>query len=265
MDSLEFEEFTLEEFFETFVLYSGAEIPDEVDPETLHQLTSNYLTFSRLGPRDVSIKYDAENLGYVLISTRGLRLIQNFREMKSISNAVQIIQILFRRARARARINFLVDAILQHRLSESDSSDVPTNGASRTERKSLRKHLRNLSRCYQNIIPKSGGSSSGELEFLALLNNDETFKLPGLNSTRAPNLEESSSGRTFQQYSPKAFAWIGAVLNLNLPEDCFLPHILADGVILCRLAVQMYPKISCHLLQKGPEFSGMVSAYFNPF
>jgi hypothetical protein len=127
------EEFTLDDFFETFVFNSGIDIPQHLDYSALHHLTSQYLTISRLGPRDVSIKYDETSQGYVLISTRGLRLIQNFMDMKQRGKAATLIQTFYRRARARGLINFLVDAVLQHRLSESDSSDTPDG--TRVERK----------------------------------------------------------------------------------------------------------------------------------
>jgi hypothetical protein len=80
-----------------------------------------------------------------------------------------------------------------------------------------------------------------------------------------PNLDKSSSGRTFQQFAPKAISWINTVLNLQLDDDCFLSDLLADGTILCRLAVQMYPKIKCHLLQKGPGFTVHRIVFFLEF
>ncbi|KAL3894707.1 MAG: hypothetical protein SGCHY_005120 [Lobulomycetales sp.] len=243
----DFEEFTIEEFYEMFVQHSiQGNLPvvsENGGPslKALYKLCTKYLNFCRLGPKDACITYEEDDdEGYVLLSPRGLRLIENFIQMKRFGVAAVTIQTAFRRSIARTRIHMLVDAVLQRKLfvnvSSSDSSagEDDEGGLSRDQ---------------------SNESENGEAQFLKLLNYEESFELLQINCLRVPNLEKSSSGRTFQQYSPKVSAWMSAVLNLNIPEDTYLPHLLADGMIFCRLAVQMYPKISCHLLQKGPEFA----------
>lgn len=132
------EEFTIQEFFEIYVQNSGVQLPDVIDEETLHRLCTNFLSFSRLGPKDAAIAYEEEDSdddkeddddyegpqGYVLVSLRGLRLIDNFLQMKRVGNASIAIQGAFRRFKARRSVNLLVDAVMNHEIHDSlsDSS-----------------------------------------------------------------------------------------------------------------------------------------------
>jgi len=144
--------------------------------------------------------------------------------------------------------------------SKSSENSLRNTSPSSAERTILLKHLLQLSEVYQGITSKAT-SGSAEAEFLKLLNMDETLRLLSLANPHLPppSLTKSSSGRTFSQYAPKVIAWIGAVLSRDIvPLESplpFLPSLLADGEILCTLAIKLYPKISCHLLSKGPEFA----------
>lgn len=85
----DFEEFTIEEFYEMFVQHSiQGNLPvvsENGGPslKALYKLCTTYLNFCRLGPKDACITYEEDDdEGYVLLSPRGLRLIENFIQMK---------------------------------------------------------------------------------------------------------------------------------------------------------------------------------------
>lgn len=147
------EEFHIEQFFHLYVKNSGAvEQPLVRDAASIHRCVVEYLSFCRLGPRDCRILYEGE-AGYVSISERGMKQIQNFTLMKQYGQAAITVQRVYRRFAARKRIRLLVDAVRSHRFtspSSSDSSEVSPS-TSANDRKILRRHLRQLSKVYQGI------------------------------------------------------------------------------------------------------------------
>ncbi|KAJ3218206.1 hypothetical protein HK099_005165 [Clydaea vesicula] len=311
MESPSFSTYEIVDFFEQYVVESGAvHIPNNFnlnDAQTLHHLVVQYLQFSRIDSSDAKITYDDYG-GQIRISNRGLRIMDNFIQMKHFGRAAIVIQLFWKRVKARILINILVDFVLtdilakkltekpdwqyepitlvENSVKKQQASqqihllEVPqenkeiltkklTKVVSNTKPVNLKKHLHRVSVAYQGILAKSDAKPSSKIPslderaFMKLLNSEETFKLSSIvqesnffsETPMVLKSSNSSSFQTFEQYAPKVINWISDVLAIPIPLKTFLPSLLASGDILCKLAVTLYPKIECHLLNKGPEYA----------
>ncbi|KAJ3087627.1 hypothetical protein HDU96_004420, partial [Phlyctochytrium bullatum] len=150
---------------------------------------------------------------------------------------------------------------------------------------SFKRHLLTISQTYQDIVqandPTSTPSSSSltpserEVQFMKLLNSDETFRLStnlrALHKMERPvGIEEAQKyyeeqggvpgGRTpaqmYHEYSPRVVDWMSQVIpHIPLNPTSDLVQLLRSGDLLCELAVAIYPRVQCQLLSKGPEFT----------
>ncbi|KAJ3150125.1 hypothetical protein HK101_001990 [Irineochytrium annulatum] len=169
---------------------------------------------------------------------------------------------------------------------EKEERDRERADRRRSKVVTFKRHLLNISQIYQDIVMGGGDSapqedgatgapSTKEVQFMRLLNSDDTFRLS--NNLRAVHkLERSATieeaqahyeeqggvpgGRTpaqmYTEYAARVVEWIAAVLpHVPIPAGADLVAILRSGDTLCELAVAIYPKVQCQLLQKGPEFT----------
>ncbi|KAJ3068649.1 hypothetical protein HDU98_008209 [Podochytrium sp. JEL0797] len=178
--------------------------------------------------------------------------------------------------------------------SWTESTDKPLQDAtSKLERRkskvnAFKAHLAKVSSAYEEIIntttPTSTTPSSpspSEIEFMRLMNSDETFRL-SLNLRAMHKLEKPVSllaaqqnyeaqggvpGRSpaqmYHDYSPRVVDWIAHVLQLHpAPTTTDLVTLLRPADVLCHLAIQMFPHVQCRLLNKGAEFTIHKAVFF---
>ncbi|KAI8851681.1 hypothetical protein BC829DRAFT_112061 [Chytridium lagenaria] len=147
----------------------------------------------------------------------------------------------------------------------------------------FKRHLTTISQSYQEIVqgadPASGASaatpSDREIQFMKLLNSDDTFRLStnlrALHKVERPvTIEEAQKyyeeqggipgGRTpaqmYLEYSSRVVEWMTQVIPyIAINPQVDLVQLLRSGDLLCELAVAIYPRVQCQLLQKGPEFT----------
>ncbi|KAI8813910.1 hypothetical protein BJ742DRAFT_787864 [Cladochytrium replicatum] len=166
-------------------------------------------------------------------------------------------------------------------LRTGGDDTIPSSPSMQHEQKkkkpsSIKKHLSRISVAYHEVLTKADNqpseTSDKELQFMKLLNSEETFKLSA-NVNRiskgasrlsmiTPDKRMSLAGdgsRTpihmYTDYNPKVVAWLGEVLNKDFPPDSDLVSLLRSGDLLCELCVAMYPTIQCQLLGRGSEFT----------
>ncbi|KAJ3102029.1 hypothetical protein HDU97_000871 [Phlyctochytrium planicorne] len=171
--------------------------------------------------------------------------------------------------------------------SNGSQHKPPGEDRDRAERRrskvmAFKRHLMNISQAYQDIIQGSDPNSAGtpsdrEIQFMKLLNSEETFRLStnlrALHKIERPaTLEEAQKhyeeqggvpgGRTpaqmYQEYSARVVEWISIVVPHYQPQispTVDLVQLLRSGDLLCELAVSIYPRVQCQLLSKGPEFT----------
>ncbi|KAJ3217172.1 hypothetical protein HDU67_008392 [Dinochytrium kinnereticum] len=385
---------SIQEFFFHFVVPQYGPPPSDISPMDVKNVCISFIASARLSPRDVRISEDNAG-GSVWLSNRGLRVLENFMEMKRVGNAAITIQRMYRGFRARKRValmregevNFgeveevpddgsaapiaqvssrgsiIVDEVELKRMSvgssyvgskrssfvanhhpsqqffqqpqqqpssEMDGAYVPveeggyhvmrtySNGSqsrppsdpqqsSNSKRSSsgdpekdreradrrrskvmaFKRHLMTISQAYQDIVlandpsnpPPAGGPTSSpsdrEIQFMKLLNSDETFRLStnlrALHKIERPvTLEEAQrfyeeqggipGGRTpaqmYLEYSSRVVEWMNQVIpHVTMNPSSDLVQLLRSGDLLCELAVAIYPRVQCQLLQKGPEFT----------
>ncbi|KAI8813009.1 hypothetical protein BJ742DRAFT_767623 [Cladochytrium replicatum] len=165
------------------------------------------------------------------------------------------------------------------RISSDDS--IPNSPSMQHEQRkkkpsSIKKHLSRISVAYHEVLTKTDAqpneSSDKELQFMKLLNSEETFKLSA-NVNRlskggsrlsmiTPEKRMSLAGdgsrtpvQMYADYNPKVVAWLGEVLKKDFPLDSDLVSLLRSGDLLCELCIAMYPTIQCQLLGRGSEFT----------
>ncbi|KAJ3040296.1 hypothetical protein HDV00_011176 [Rhizophlyctis rosea] len=147
----------------------------------------------------------------------------------------------------------------------------------------------------KSTVEKAEGAATGtptvkEIEFMKLLNSERTFrasrmfegrggnggvggagggvgKVPrwvdedgeGVDDRRVSTVPKGASPQTlYNEYSPRIITWLTQILALTPPADATttdLLTLLSSGDILCQLSVTLFPRIQCHLLNKGPEYT----------
>ncbi|KAJ3128035.1 hypothetical protein HK100_009411 [Physocladia obscura] len=148
-------------------------------------------------------------------------------------------------------------------------------------------HLLKISNAYEeiinaNVVKESDDPSEDEVEFMHIMNTDETFRL-SLNLRAMHKLERTvtldeaqrnyeqqggvpgrSPAQMYHDYSPRVVEWIITVLSLppTHSQTNDLVTLLRPADILCLLAIQMFPHVQCKLLNKGPEFTIHKAVFF---
>ncbi|KAJ3031573.1 UNVERIFIED_CONTAM: hypothetical protein HDU68_002671 [Siphonaria sp. JEL0065] len=267
--------------------------------------TVKYLTFIAMPPRDFSISRHPQQGFVARISFRGIKVLERAVDLKKRENAAVVFQKCWRRILAVRRVKRL--------LKEKASATNASSGSSSTEKKrssvtsdttgenkqdkaerrkskitAFKSHLYKVSNAYEEIINNTNTVKEGdtpaqtEVEFMRLMNTDETFRL-SVNLRAMHKLEKSVSleeaqrnyeaqggvpGRSpaqmYHDYSPRVVDWILAVLPAlqanNTTTD--LVTLLRPADVLCQLAIQMFPHVQCKLLNKGAEFTIHKAVFF---
>ncbi|KAJ1548167.1 hypothetical protein HK405_004070, partial [Cladochytrium tenue] len=303
------------EFFSSFVLASAgtpaaaraaqaAATPDD----DVFAAVYAHLAAARLPPRDARVLVVPGIGPAVCASPRGLRVLENFRDMRARGRAAVAIQKTYRGWKVRKQlrdgvasgaaiganleVNQEQDLQQQQQQERQQQQAAPVDAKEEKDREKaerrrskiliLKKHLTKISTMYQEVLaiadsqqPDAGGAPTElELEFMQLLNSEETFRLSAnlraLHRLEKPSTMEEAQryyeerggipgGRSpavmYDEYATRVVDWIAAVLVLNLPAGTDLVSLVRSGDVLCQLAVAMYPKVACQLLTKGPEFT----------
>ncbi|RKO88152.1 hypothetical protein BDK51DRAFT_27165, partial [Blyttiomyces helicus] len=228
------------------------------DPAAMPAMCLHHLASIRVGPRDVRLVDDA----VLLLTPRGMRLVEDFAEMRTRALAARRIQGWWRGLRARRVAEGL----------RADGAREREEGRSRTVRRSaaLRKHLHRVSVAYQEMLAKDDSKSSDstpslkEIQFMKLLNSEHTFRLSSNIAQLGPRASlpptswentEQLGDDLYAEYSPRVVGWISAVLDRLYPPKTELIDILITGTVLCELSVKLFPRFDCQLLNKGPAFT----------
>ncbi|KAJ3194272.1 hypothetical protein HDU82_002506, partial [Entophlyctis luteolus] len=245
----------------------------------------------------------------VRVSFRGVTTLDRAAEMKRTNDAAIVLQKTWRGVRARRLVQKLKREKREKEASHAalaKNSDVRSSlvlengivvdkgGSDKLERRkskvnAFKSHLLKISNAYEDILNNGNGGKDGdapteaELEFMRIMNSDETFRL-SLNLRAMHKLEKSVSledaqrnyeamggvpGRSpaqmYHDYGPRVVEWIVAVLSIpqsQTPPSTDLVALLRPADILCLLAVNMFPHVQCKLLNKGPEFTIHKAVFF---
>ncbi|KAJ1554917.1 hypothetical protein HK096_000129 [Nowakowskiella sp. JEL0078] len=274
--------YTMSEFLDEFVMPAGfaAALRLSMNPtgSQVKAVCIQFLNSCRVGPKDVRVADDASG-GNVWISQRGLRVLNNFIEMKRRGSAAISVQKVWRGYRVRKMVDSMKrqnapdfethmesvrvrekkvqerkdserEVATNEQLTLAESHEQVANGegtedSSNHSKKvlALKKHLLRVSSAYQEVLAKpdrNSGSNTSNKEILSSLSESYTI---------TPTIEEGQKS----QKSPAQM--LGEVLSLEIPQTSDLLSLLRSGDMLCELCVCMYPNIQCQLLNKGPEFT----------
>ncbi|KAI8903162.1 hypothetical protein EDD86DRAFT_215474 [Gorgonomyces haynaldii] len=200
-----------------------------------------------------------DNFGGTLwVSKRGLVLINQF-----ILN--------HRREKAATKI--------QHQWKKYKASQGQSLGVSEQRKQYLISYIESISTSYYQVLNsnrtstvKGAGPSPMEVDFMKGLNHPETARVcaeylqlleradatplkTNNRMTMLPGVQDPQNTLVmYKEYSPKVILWMGAVLGMDLDPRADFVSIMRSGDLLCRLAVALYKKVTCHLLDKGPEY-----------
>ena len=123
--------------------------------------------------------------------------------------------------------------------------------------------------------------SQNELDFMNLLNDEETFRVCNEylrllaieerkwvskqvnRHTLLPGLDKKQNTLLlYNEFSGKVLRWIGKVLNIRFkPNQDFLT-VMRSGDILCRLATILYKNIDCSLIDKPLQYGLHKTIFF---
>ncbi|KNC97797.1 uncharacterized protein SPPG_06792 [Spizellomyces punctatus DAOM BR117] len=249
---------------------------------TLHGSCLDYLTSARLSPKDAQI-WDCETGMVVALSERGQRILEDFGEMKRRRSAVIVLQKVWRGYCARKRVNEMKKGMGTGRSASPVDNKMDERRVSRRVT-NLRRHLQRVSVAYREILLRDGlqaGTSTPspkEIEFMKLLNSEQTFRLSAHLSILAAGgsvgadeeakrredarmsvlggpLGQKTPAQIYQEYGPRVVEWLRGTLSLPADAPGDIMTLLQTGDVLCHLACKLYPRTQCQLLTKGPEFT----------
>ncbi|KAI8617202.1 hypothetical protein BC830DRAFT_1167182 [Chytriomyces sp. MP71] len=281
--------------------------------------TVRYLTSIQMPPRDISISRvqppaspsglgvtPQQASGYMVrVSFRGIKVLERSMELRRVENAVRLLQRVWRGILGRRRVTAIRKAkdeevrraaqAASNQNGSITSSTMPGDKRMSLDKAERRKskvtafktHLFKVSKAYEAIINNtdavkdSDAPSQAEVDFMRLMNSDETFRLSlnlrAMHKLEKPvTLEEAqrnyevqggvpgrSPSQMYHDYSPRVVEWISAVLAYpNPPTTTDLVTLLRPSDPLCLLACQMFPHVQCKLLNKGPEFTIHKAVFF---
>ncbi|KAJ3264226.1 hypothetical protein HDU77_009065 [Chytriomyces hyalinus] len=293
--------------------------------------TIKYLTSIQMPPRDISISRvqppqpsfspsgsgtQPQSSGYIVrVSFRGIKMLEAGVERRRAENAVRLLQRVWRGVLARKLVKGLrkakeieartaAELAVSHQNSSLSSTDAKRASIDKAERRkskvtAFKSHLFKVSKAYEDIInntdsPKEGDApSSAEVDFMRIMNSDETFRLSlnlrAMHKLEKPvSLEEAqrnyelqgglpgrSPAQMYNDYSPRVVEWVNMVLSFpksNAASSGASPTwnstttdlvtLLRPADPLCHLACQMFPHVQCKLLNKGPEFTIHKAVFF---
>ncbi|TPX71482.1 hypothetical protein SpCBS45565_g01164 [Spizellomyces sp. 'palustris'] len=265
---------------EFYARYIDSSVPPV---SALHGQCLDYLASARLSPKDAQI-WDGETGMVVALSERGKRVLEDFGEMKRRRSAVIVLQKVWRGYSARKRVSEMKNggrdagrsaSPVEKKMDERRVSRRVTN---------LRRHLQRVSVAYREILLRDGlqaGTSTPsqkEIEFMKLLNSEQTFRLSAHLSILAAGgpvgadeeakrredarmsvlggpLGQKTPAQIYEEYGPRIVEWLRSTLSLPADAPGDIMTLLQTGDVLCLLACKLYPRTQCQLLTKGPEFT----------
>lgn len=262
----------------------------QISHQNMKAAIYNHLVTTRLTQSDVYLSDE----GKVWISSRGHMILEKFRN-ETRANAAIMIQKTYRGRNIRKNLRLKAldssasssspkGSFLSHSPSSEDrreDNDMEKLERRRLKLKKLKNHLIKVSTSYQEVIAltenlqtESTEPTEMEIEFMHLLNSEETFKLSANllsmhKLEQVATLEEAqksfeaqsgilggqSPAQMYEEYAPRIVEWIGLVLNMCIPTNMDLVSFLRSGDVLCSLTMAMYPRMACQLLVKGREFT----------